>query len=59
MEGIMAVAPVHEARMARSSPSTSRPGTAAVWQMVGDEVKLDGEELIIMKEADIMGIIAN
>ena len=25
----------------------------------GTEVKLDGDELIIMKEADIMGIIAN
>ena len=25
--------------------------------MVGTEVKLDGEELIIMKESDIMGII--
>ena len=25
----------------------------------GTEVKLDGEELIIMKEADIMGIIAS
>jgi chaperonin GroES len=25
----------------------------------GNEVKLDGEELLIMKEADIMGIIGN
>ena len=25
----------------------------------GTEVKLDGDELIIMKEADVMGIIAN
>jgi chaperonin GroES len=25
----------------------------------GTEIKIDGEELIIMKEADIMGIIAN
>jgi hypothetical protein len=25
--------------------------------MVGTEVKIDGEELLIMKESDIMGII--
>jgi chaperonin GroES len=25
----------------------------------GSEIKIDGEELIIMKETDIMGIIAN
>ena len=25
----------------------------------GSEVKIDGEELVIMKESDIMGIIAN
>jgi chaperonin GroES len=25
----------------------------------GSEIKIDGEELIIMKENDIMGIIAN
>ena len=25
----------------------------------GNEIKIDGEELIIMKETDIMGIIAN
>jgi len=27
--------------------------------MVGTEVKLDGEELLIMKESDIMGVLTD
>jgi len=36
---------------------TGRPGS--VRQMVGHRVKLDGRELIIMKESDIMGVIGS
>ena len=44
---------------ARSSPSAPARATsrARSWHSTGTEVKLDGQELVIMKESDIMGII--
>ena len=61
------------ARRARSSPSAPAAATRAgklipidlktgdrvlFGKWSGTEVKLDGEELLIMKESDIMGVIA-
>ena len=42
-----------------SSPSslTSVPDRVLFGKWSGTEVKIDGEELLIMKESDIMGII--
>ena len=46
-------------RAASLSPSTSNPVDRVLFgKWSGTEVKLDGEELLIMKESDIMGVIA-
>ena len=43
---------------ARSRRSTSRPATSILFgKWSGTEVKVDGEDLIIMKESDILGIV--
>ena len=42
-------------------PSASTPdpqeSSEALWDASGTEVSIDGEELLIMKESDIMGVI--
>jgi co-chaperonin GroES (HSP10) len=43
-------------RRQAAPPSTSNPATAC-YSANGTEVRLDGEELTIMKESDIMGIV--
>jgi co-chaperonin GroES (HSP10) len=50
-------APVVATRPASSFPSTSRLATVLFGKWSGTEVKIDGQELVIMKESDIMGII--
>ena len=65
--------PRRSPRRARSSPSVPAAATRAgklipidvkagdrvlFGKWSGTEVKLDGEELLIMKESDIMGVIA-
>jgi chaperonin GroES len=43
---------------ASSSRSTSRSGDVVLFgKWSGTEVKIDGEDLLIMKESDIMGVI--
>ena len=45
-------------RVANSRPSNSRPGERVLFgKWSGSEVKIDGEELLIMKETDVMGVI--
>jgi chaperonin GroES len=45
--------------MATASPWTSRPATSILFgKWSGTEITLDGEELLIMKESDILGVIA-
>ncbi|MGA8997237.1 MAG: co-chaperone GroES, partial [Pseudolabrys sp.] len=40
-------------------PIDVKPGSRVLFgKWSGTEVKLDGEELLIMKESDIMGVIA-
>ena len=51
-------APARAARTARFSPLDVKAGDRVLFgKWSGTEVKLDGEELIIMKESDIMGVI--
>ncbi len=56
-------------RKARSSPSARaagklipidlKPGNRVLFgKWSGTEVKIDGEDLLIMKESDVMGVIA-
>ena len=51
-------APAPATRRASSSPLDVKVGDRVLFgKWSGTEVKLDGEELLIMKESDIMGII--
>jgi chaperonin GroES len=50
------LAPARE-RAAGFSRSTSRPATASCSADGGNRDQLDGEELLIMKESDVMGVI--
>ena len=51
--------PVPAAKTERSIRSTSRPATVSSSESgPGTEIKIDGEELMIMKESDVMGIVA-
>ena len=46
------------ARTASSSPYGVKAGDKVLFgKWSGTEVKIDGEELLIMKESDIMGIL--
>ena len=55
---IIAVGPGGRDETASSLRSTSRPATSILFgKWSGTEVKIDGEELLIMKESDIMGVI--
>ena len=45
-------------RTARSSPLDVKAGDRILFgKWSGTEVKLDGEDLLIMKESDIMGVL--
>jgi chaperonin GroES len=61
MEGeVMAVGPGARGEDGKIHPLDVKAGDRVLFgKWSGTEVKLDGDELIIMKEADIMGIIAN
>jgi chaperonin GroES len=61
MEGeVMAVGPGARGEDGKIHPLDVKAGDRVLFgKWSGTEVKLEGDELIIMKEADIMGIIAN
>ena len=60
MEGeIVAVGPGARSEDGQIHPLDVKAGDRVLFgKWSGTEVKLDGEELIIMKESDIMGVIA-
>ena len=60
MEGeIVAVGPGARGEDGKLQPLDVKAGDRVLFgKWSGTEVKLDGEDLIIMKEADIMGVIA-
>jgi len=58
MEGeIVAVGPGTRDEAGKLHALDVSPATACCRQVSGTEVKLDGEELMIMKETDIMGVL--
>jgi chaperonin GroES len=61
MEGkIVAVGPGARGEDGKVHPLDVKTGDRVLFgKWSGTEVKLDGDELIIMKEADVMGIIAS
>ena len=61
MEGkVVAVGPGARGEDGKIHPLDVKKGDRVLFgKWSGTEVKLDGDELIIMKETDIMGIIAN
>ena len=61
MEGkVIAVGPGARGEDGKIHPLDVKTGDRVLFgKWSGTEVKLDGDELIIMKEADIMGIIAS
>ena len=61
MEGeVMAVGPGARGEDGKIQPLEVKVGDRVLFgKWSGTEVKLDGDELIIMKEADIIGIIAS
>ena len=61
MEGkVIAVGPGARGEDGKIHPLDVKKGDRVLFgKWSGTEVKLDGDELIIMKEADIMGIIAS
>jgi chaperonin GroES len=61
MEGeVMAVGPGARGEDGKIQPLEVKAGDRVLFgKWSGTEVKLDSDELIIMKEADIMGIIAS
>ncbi len=60
MEGeVISAGPGARSEDGRLQPMDVRAGDCVLFgKWSGTEVKLDGEELIIMKESDIMGVIA-
>jgi chaperonin GroES len=60
MEGeVVAAGPGARSEDGKLQPMDVRAGDRVLFgKWSGTEVKLDGEELIIMKESDIMGVIA-
>jgi chaperonin GroES len=60
MEGeVVAAGPGARGEDGKLQPMDVRAGDRVLFgKWSGTEVKLDGEELIIMKESDIMGVIA-
>jgi chaperonin GroES len=61
MEGeVVAVGPGARDETGKLQPLDVKPGDRVLFgKWSGTEVKIDGEELLIMKESDIMGIIEN
>jgi chaperonin GroES len=61
MQGeVMAIGPGARGEDGKIQPLEVKVGDRVLFgKWSGTEVKLDSDELIIMKEADIMGIIAN
>ena len=59
MEGeIVAVGPGARSEDGKVHPLDVKPGDRVLFgKWSGTEIKIDGEELIIMKESDIMGVI--
>ena len=52
------LAPAPATKAASSSPLDVKTGDKVLFgKWSGTEVKIDGEELLIMKESDIMGVI--
>jgi chaperonin GroES len=61
MQGeVVAVGPgARDDKGQRIQPDVKAGDTVLFGKWSGTEVKLDGEELLIMKESDIMGIVEN
>jgi chaperonin GroES len=61
MEGtIVAAGPGARGEDGKVQPLDVKAGDRVLFgKWSGNEIKIDGEDLIIMKESDIMGIIAN
>ncbi len=61
MEGeIIAVGSGHKSEDGKVTPLDVREGDTVLFtKWAGTEVKIDGEELMIMKESDILAIIEN
>jgi chaperonin GroES len=59
MEGeVVAVGPGARDETGKLQPLDVKPGDRVLFgKWSGTEVKIDGEELIIMKESDVMGVI--
>ena len=56
---VIAVGPGGRDESGKLIPIDVKPGSRVLFgKWSGTEVKLDGEELLIMKETDIMGVIA-
>src|SRR6266852_408758 len=56
---IVAVGPGGRDEAGKLIPIDVKPGNRVLFgKWSGTEVKIDGEELLIMKESDIMGVIA-
>jgi chaperonin GroES len=56
---VIAVGPGGRDENGKLTPIGVKPGNRVLFgKWSGTEVKLDGEELLIMKESDIMGVIA-
>ncbi|MGA9122198.1 MAG: co-chaperone GroES [Pseudolabrys sp.] len=56
---VIAVGPGGRDESGKLIPIDVKPGSRVLFgKWSGTEVKLDGEELLIMKESDIMGVIA-
>ena len=60
MEGeVIAVGPGARNEQGQLVPIDLKPGDRILFgKWSGTEVKIDGEELLIMKESDIMGVVA-
>jgi chaperonin GroES len=61
MEGeVLAVGPGARSEDGKVHPLDVKPGDRILFgKWSGTEIKIDGEELLIMKESDIMGIITD
>jgi chaperonin GroES len=61
MEGeVVAVGPGARSEQGAIHPLSVKPGDRVLFgKWSGTEIKLDGEELMIMQESDLMGIIDN
>jgi chaperonin GroES len=57
---VIAVGPGAQDEQGRLTPLDVKVGDAVLFgKWSGTEVKIDGEELLIMKESDIMGVLEN